>query len=77
MAIIIGSLGLVVGLVAIWLASTAMKKIDSHGDILLQRIRNEQRKGFDDLKTKIDVLEKKNEKLTEQVSAMAGSGDDD
>ncbi|MBC8338079.1 MAG: hypothetical protein ISR51_01710 [Rhodospirillales bacterium] len=77
MAIIIGSLGLVVGLTAIWLASTAMKRIDAHGDILLQRIRSEQRKGFDDLKSKIEILEKKNERLSEQVSGLNGSEKDE
>jgi len=76
MAIIIGSLGLVVGLTAIWLSSTAMKKIDTYGDMLLQRIRSEQRKGMDDLKAKIELLEKKNERLTEQLSGLSTPGDE-
>ena len=56
MAIILGALGLLVGLTAFWLASMSLKKIESHGDLLLQRIRNEQRKSLDEMKTKVEVI---------------------
>ncbi|NQV83068.1 MAG: hypothetical protein HQ494_04530 [Rhodospirillales bacterium] len=67
MAIILGAMGLLVGLTAIWLATTAIKNIESHGDLLLQRIRNEQRKSMDEMKSKITIIEKKNEKIMERL----------
>ncbi|MBT7944006.1 MAG: hypothetical protein HN719_11725 [Alphaproteobacteria bacterium] len=70
MAIILGALGLLVGLTAIWLATSAMKNIETHGDLLLQRIRNEQRKSMDDMKSKIDVAEKKIERMSDQVNNL-------
>ena len=70
MAIILAALGLLVGLTALWLASSAIKKIESHGDLLLQRIRNEQRKSMDDLKSKVEVVEKKNERMSDRLNSL-------
>ena len=53
MALIIGSLSLLVALIALWLVSNAMKKIEEQGDTLMQRVRMEQRKASDELKAKI------------------------
>jgi hypothetical protein len=76
MAIVLASLGLLVGLIALWLASTSIKKIESHGDLLLQRIRNEQRKGMDELKTKVDVVEKKNDRMSDRLNSIAPDEED-
>jgi len=71
MAIILGALGLLVGLTAFWLASMSLKKIESHGDLLLQGIRNEQRKSLDEMKTKVEVIEKKNERMSDLLSKLS------
>jgi len=71
MAIILGALGLLVGLTALWLASMSLKKIESHGDLLLQRIRNEQRKSLDEMKTKVEVIEKKNERMSDLLNSLS------
>ena len=71
MAIILGALGLLVGLTALWLASMSLKKIESHGDLLLQGIRNEQRKSLDEMKTKVEVIEKKNERMSDLLSKLS------
>jgi len=71
MAIILGALGLLVGLTALWLASMSLKKIESHGDLLLQRIRNEQRKSLDEMKIKVEVIEKKNERMSDLLSNLS------
>ncbi len=75
MAIILGGLALILGITAIWLATTSMKKIDSHGDLLLQRIRSEQLKSMDELKSKVDVVEKKSERLSDQLNSLGSSED--
>ena len=75
MAIILGGLALILGITAIWLATTSMKKIDSHGDLLLQRIRSEQFKSMDELKSKVDVVEKESERLSDQLNSL-GSRED-
>jgi len=75
MAIILGGLTLILGITAIWLATTSMKKIDSHGDLLLQRIRSEQFKSMDELKSKVDVVEKKSERLSDQLNSLGSSED--
>jgi len=75
MAIILGGLALILGITAIWLATTSMKKIDSHGDLLLQRIRSEQFKSMDELKSKVDVVEKKSERLSDQLNSLGSSED--
>ncbi len=77
MAFILAGLALIVGLTAIWLATTSMKKIDSHTDLLLQRIRNEQRKSMDELKAKIETVEKKNERLLDRLNRLSSGQDDD
>ena len=71
MAIILGALGLLVGLTALWLASMSLKKIESHGDLLLQRIRNEQRKSLDEMKNKVEVIEKKNERMSGLLNSLS------
>ena len=75
MAIILGGLALIFGITTIWLATTSMKKIDSHRDLLLQRIRSEQFKSMDELKSKVDVVEKKSERLSDQLNSL-GSRED-
>jgi len=75
MAIILGGLALILGITAIWLATTSMKKIDSHRDLLLQRIRSEQLKSMDELKSKVDVVEKESERLSDQLNSL-GSRED-
>ena len=71
MALIIGSLSLLVALIALWLFSNAMKKIEEQGDTLMQRVRMEQRKASDELKAKIEKLEKKILAITEQLKPSA------
>ncbi len=66
---------MILGITAIWLATTSMKKIDSHGDLLLQRIRSEQLKSMDELKSKVDVVEKKSERLSDQLNSLGSSKD--
>ncbi len=67
MTLIIGSLALLVALIALWLATFSMKKIEAQGDILLQRVRSEQRKASDELNAKIAKLAKQILKITEQL----------
>ena len=71
MALIIGSLSLLVALIALWLVSNAMKKIEEQSDTLMQRVRMEQRKASDELKAKIEKLEKKILAITEQLKPSA------
>jgi len=67
MALIIGSLALLVALIALWLVTNAMKKIEALGDIFMQRVRVEQRKVSDELNAKIEKLEKQILTITEQL----------
>ena len=69
MTLIIGSLALLVALIALWLATFSMKKIGAQGDILMQRVRSEQRKASDELNAKIAKLEKQILKITEQLKS--------
>jgi len=71
MAMIIGSLGLIVGLMAIWLATSAMKNATIQGDLLLQRIRKEQKDALTEVAAKIKTLETSNRKLTEMINKPA------
>ena len=66
---------MIFGITTIWLATTSMKKIDSHRDLLLQRIRSEQLKSMDELKSKVDVVEKESERLSDQLNSL-GSRED-
>ena len=70
MALIIGSLGLLVGLMAIWLATNAMKATSVQGDLLLQRIRKEQKEALTEVGVKIKALETTTRKLNEQLSSI-------
>ena len=58
MSLIVAILSLVIALVAVWLASASMKKVDSNADLLLQRIRTENKKEFDKMGSKLTSLEK-------------------
>ena len=69
MALIIGSLGRLVGLMAIWLATNAMKNAAVQGDLLLQRIRKEQKEALTEVGVKIKTLETTTRKLNEQLSS--------
>ena len=69
MALIIGSLGLIVGLMAIWLATNAMKNASVQGDLLLQRIRKEQKEALTEVGVKIKALETTTRQLKEQLSS--------
>ena len=71
MALIIGSLSLLVALIALWLVTSAMKKIEVQGDTLMQRVRMEQRKASDELKAKIEKIEKQILTITEQLKPSA------
>jgi len=71
MAMIIGSLALVVGLMAIWLATSSMKNTTIQGDLLLQRIRKEQKDALTEVGVKIKTLETSNRKLTEMINKPA------
>lgn len=70
MAIIIGSLALLVALMAVWLATASMKNIATQGDVLLQRIRKEQREALSEVAEKIKKLEKSDHKITEKLNGL-------
>ncbi len=70
MALIIGSLALLVGLVALWLATISMKKIGAVGDTLMQRVRSDQRRITEELTAKITALERQNRNFTEQLKSL-------
>ena len=76
MEMILAGLALIIGLTAIWLATTSMKKIDSAGDLLLQRIRNEQRKSMDEPKAKVETVEKKNQRMSDRLNSLSPGQDD-
>lgn len=67
MAMIIGSLALVIGLMATWLATNSMKNVAIQGDLLLQRVRKEQKEALSEVALKIKTLETSNRKLTEMI----------
>ncbi len=71
MAMIISSLALLVGLMAIWLATSSMKNTTIQGDLLLQRIRKEQKDALTEVAAKIKTLETSNRKLTEMINKPA------
>jgi chaperonin cofactor prefoldin len=48
-----------------------MKKIEVQGDTLMQRVRMEQRKASDELKAKIEKIEKQILTITEQLKPSA------
>jgi len=68
MALIISSLALLVGLMAIWLATSSMKNSTIQGDLLLQRIRKEQKEALTEVGVKIKSLETSTRKLTEMIN---------
>ncbi|MEE8352602.1 MAG: hypothetical protein V3R37_10490 [Rhodospirillales bacterium] len=71
MAMIIGSLALVIALMETWLATNSMKNVAIQGDLLLQRIRKEQKDALSEVAVKIKTLETSNRKLTEMIERPA------
>lgn len=67
MVMILAGLALIIGLMAVWLASAAMKKIDTQSDQLLQGIRSEQRKEVDELKNRLKIVDEKNERMLDRL----------
>ncbi len=67
MIMILAGLALIIGLMAVWLASVAMKKIDTQSDQLLQGIRSEQRKEVDELKNRLKIVDEKNERMLDRL----------
>ena len=59
MLVIVGPLALFISLVALFLASNAMKKIDLQTKAFSQRFLAEQKAGFDTLDNKLVKLEKR------------------
>ena len=70
MALIIGSLALCVALVALWLVTNSLKKVESLGDIILQRVRSEQRNASDEANAKIAKLEKQNLQIAKKLESL-------
>lgn len=70
MAMIIASLGLLVGLIAIWMATNAIKNTTAQGDLLLHRIRKEQWESIDKVEEKIKNLETANLKINESLKKL-------
>ncbi|NQU61160.1 MAG: hypothetical protein HQ512_08525 [Rhodospirillales bacterium] len=75
MALIIGSLALVVGLTSIWLATAATKNVEIQGETLLLRVRAEQKKTMDELLAKIAKVEKQNKILAEHLKGSSSSSE--
>ena len=71
MSLIVASLSFIIALVAVWLASASMKKIDSNAELLLQRIRSEHRKEFDQMGSKLTSLEKHSGNFEAQLKLLA------
>ena len=69
MDIILSALALILGLTAVWLATTAGQKIDKQGDQLLQGIRNEQRMEIDELKDRIDTIHTKSDRMLDRINS--------
>jgi len=78
MAIIIGSLALLVSFVALWLVSSSMKKIEDIGTTFLKRVQIDQRKITDELNAKIARLEQQNLSMAKQLKHLTekNEGDD-
>ena len=70
MDLIIGSLALVVAIVALWLVSISMKKIEAIGDNFTQGIQNELRQALDKVNAKIEKLEKQNLKIAKKLESL-------
>ena len=70
MAIIIGSLALLVAFIALWLVSSSMKKIGDIGTTFLKRVQNDQRKITDEVNAKIARLEQQNLSMAKQLKNL-------
>ena len=70
MDLIIGSLALVVAIVALWFVSISMKKIEAIGDNFTQGIQNELRQASDKVNAKIEKLEKQNLKIAKKLESL-------
>ena len=70
MALIVAILSLTIALVGVWLASTSMKKVDANADFLLQRMRSENRKEFDQIGSKLTSLEKRSGNFEAQLKLL-------
>ena len=77
MALIIGSLALVIALTSIWLATTATKNVETQGEALLLRVRTEQKKVMDEMGAKITKLEKQNKFLAEHLKSSISNKSQD
>lgn len=70
MALIISSLALIIALVGVWLATTSIKKVEAIGDLILQRVREEQRRTSDEVNAKIEKLEKQGLKIAKKLESL-------
>lgn len=70
MALIISSLALIIALVGVWLATTSIKKVEAIGDLILQRVREEQRRTSDEVNAKIEKLEKQSLKIAKKLESL-------
>ena len=71
MALIVAILSLVIALLAVWLSSASMKKVDANADLLLQRIRSENRKEFNQMSSKLTSLEKRSGNFEATLKRLA------
>ena len=71
MALIVAILSLVIALLAVWLSSASMKKVNANADLLLQRIRSENRKEFDQMGSKLILLEKRSGNFEASLKRLA------
>ena len=65
-----------IALVALFLASTAMKKIDMQTKAFSLRFLAEQQAGFDDLNTKFAKLNKRVRRIEQNVNKLFNEGEE-
>ena len=70
MMYIIVSLAMLIGLVALYVSSSAMKSVDTQSKDLSKRILTDQRTRFDELKAQIAKLEKRLSATEKKLSGL-------
>lgn len=65
-----------IALVALFLASTAMKKIDMQTKAFTMRFLAEQQAGFDDLNAKFAKLDKRVRKIEKNINNLFNEGEE-
>ncbi len=76
MLMIVGPIALFIALVALFLGSTAMKKIDMQSKAFTLRFLAEQQAGFDDLNAKMAKLEKRVRKTEKKLNGLVENDDE-